>query len=518
MTAAPGPLELLILQPTPFCNINCSYCYLPNRQSTRRMSLETVDRVFEWTFASGLAREPFTLLWHAGEPLVMPVAFYEAAWQCFETHNRAGLPVGQSMQTNATLIDESWCNYFRKHDVNLGVSVDGPAQLHDSRRRTRQGLGTHERVLAGMRLLREREIPFFVITVLTAEALDCADQLFEFYLDQQVAQVCFNVEEIEGPNTSSSLEGMGTPDRFRRFFERFLDLAESVSPPLEVREYSTALEALLGCRYGPGSRTQENKPWAIVNVDCDGNFSTYSPELLGLSSPRHGSFALGNVFDDTLDGVIASPRFQLLESDIAQGVEQCRSRCRYFAFCGGGAPANKYFENGTFDSTETLFCRLHKQACLDVTLDRLERQQPTADRSFCLPESLQESWWNLVADVQPLGSGPEFTRFTTQIAAWLGLEGLAPPAGAVFELIVSAPGLPEIDFGEPPPWGAINLGDETASVGSANLAPGEGVRLGQCSAIRGTTLDNKCPVLLLLIRRGQSVAEIDGRRAARDLC
>src|SRR5262245_19715412 len=70
-----GPLELLVLQPTPFCNIDCSYCYLPGRQSIRRMSAETLEHTFRWVFSSGLARQEFTLLWHAGEPLVLPVSF-----------------------------------------------------------------------------------------------------------------------------------------------------------------------------------------------------------------------------------------------------------------------------------------------------------------------------------------------------------------------------------------------------------------------------------------------------------
>jgi uncharacterized protein len=78
---------------------------------------------------------------------------------------------------------------------------------------------------------------------------------------------------------------------------------------------------------------------------------------------------------DSLDDAIASGRFRALEADVARGVDLCRQGCPYFAFCGGGAPANKYFENGTFASTETLFCRLHKQVCLDVALERLERQQ-----------------------------------------------------------------------------------------------------------------------------------------------
>jgi uncharacterized protein len=380
-----GPLELLVLQPTPFCNINCSYCYLPNRQSTRRMSAATLERAFEWVFASGLVRQPFTVLWHAGEPLVVPVAFYEEAIRLLGRHNPTGLTVHHSFQTNATLLNEEWCDFIRRHNIFLGVSVDGPAFLHDRHRQTRQGRGTLERVLQGIRLLHEQQIPFFVITVLTADSLNYPDELFDFYQDHGIVDVGFNVEEIEGPNTSSSLLGPRMKERFQRFFTRFLELAYSADPPIAVREYETSAGAILQARYGPGSRTQENKPWGIVNVDCDGNFSTYSPELLGLSSPRHGNFALGNVATHRLEDVVATEHFQRLETEIRQGVDRCREQCKYFAFCGGGPPANKYFENGTFASTETLFCRLHKQVCLDVSLARLERQQAGDDAILAGP-------------------------------------------------------------------------------------------------------------------------------------
>jgi uncharacterized protein len=152
-----------------------------------------------------------------------------------------------------------------------------------------------------------------------------------------------------------------------------MDLALAADPPLVVREFDTSAGAVQGPRYGPGSRTQENKPWAIVNVDCEGNLSTYSPELLGASSARHGSFALGHVARDSLASVVAGERFQRLEQEIRQGVERCQQTCPYFEFCGGGAPANKFFETGTFASTETLACRLSKQVCLDVTLEKLEQ-------------------------------------------------------------------------------------------------------------------------------------------------
>src|SRR3954469_24820001 len=152
----PGPLELLVLQPTPFCNINCSYCYLPDRQSTKQMTAATLEQAFAGVFSSGLVREPFTLLWHAGEPLVVPVAFYEAADELLDRYNHSGVPVTQSFQTNATLLSEDWCDFLLRRQIHLGVSVDGPAFLHDRRRRTRQGKGTLDRVLQGIRLLHEK--------------------------------------------------------------------------------------------------------------------------------------------------------------------------------------------------------------------------------------------------------------------------------------------------------------------------------------------------------------------------
>lgn len=368
-----GPLELLIVQPTPFCNLDCSYCYLPNRSDTRRMPLDTLARAFQWVAESGLVREPLALLWHAGEPLAVPVEWYEGAAALLRQYG-ADWQVTQAVQTNATLIDANWCRFFREHQIDVGVSVDGPAFLHDRHRRTRRGTGTLDRVLRGIRTLNEHDIPFKVITVLTAEALDYPDELFDFYCAHGIRWVGFNPEEVEGPNTSSSLQDEGTEPRFRRFLARFLDLALSADPPMRVREFEESANALLHARRGgPPRRTQENRPFGIVNVDCEGNFSTYSPELLGLDSPKYGSFALGHVSTDALDAVLASPRFNRLEADIAEGVRKCHESCRYFPFCGGGPPGNKHFENGSFASTETLFCRLHMKACLDVTADRLER-------------------------------------------------------------------------------------------------------------------------------------------------
>ena len=129
--------------------------------------------------------------------------------------------------------------------------------------------------------------------------------------------------------------------------------------------------------------THETTPFAIVSVDWQGNLSTFSPELLGLRSERYGDFVLGNVASDSLAVVAASPRLTAIHRDIAAGVERCRETCAYFRFCGGGAPVNKLCETGSFAAAETLFCRLNRQALLDVVLQRMSR--PRVDATSPMP-------------------------------------------------------------------------------------------------------------------------------------
>jgi uncharacterized protein len=370
----PGPLDLLVLQPTPFCNIDCSYCYLPNRQSTQRMSSAILERVFAEVFASGIVRKPFTVVWHAGEPLVLPHPFYAEAMAILDRHNIGGVGVTHSFQTNATLIDDAWCDFIQERDLRIGVSVDGPDFLHDRCRKTRRGEGTMRRVIDGMRRLRERGIPFHAITVLTRASLDYPDELFDFYRAEGIQRVAFNIEEIEGPNTSSTLNAPQVRAALTRFLARFYDLNQRAVPPLQVREFDAALGALLCPADAPRPPDHQKTPLAILNVDCAGNFSTFSPELLGLASSRYGTFTLGNILTDSLSDVMKTTRLQAIWSDIRAGVERCRANCSYFAYCGGGAPGNKYFENGSFDSTETMYCRLSCQAVIDVVLEKLERR------------------------------------------------------------------------------------------------------------------------------------------------
>lgn len=368
-----GVLKLVVIQSTTFCNLNCDYCYLPDRQSKFKFSLDLLEPIFSNLFTSPFVSKQFTVVWHAGEPLSMPISFYEAAFHKIEqlNHQLNSEPfiISQSIQTNGTLLNQEWCNLIKKYDVKLGVSLDGPAFIHDVHRKTRTGLGTHAGTMRGISLLKANDIDFSIIAVLTHDSLDYPEEIFNFFVENQIKYVGFNIDEIEGEHSSSSLSGNDVEGRYRAFMKRFLDLTKSTNGALQVREFESTRNTILGkVNIEQGQFT----PFTMINIAYNGDFSTFSPELLSMKSHLYGDFILGNVSRNSFESVCGTEKFQKMNQDIQAGVKLCQSTCQYFSVCGGGAPANKYFENGSFRSAETLYCKYTKKVLVDLILEDIE--------------------------------------------------------------------------------------------------------------------------------------------------
>lgn len=366
-------IELLVIQPTPFCNIDCAYCYLPQRDSKSAVSAQTLRNLFSQIFASDWVKDCLSVVWHAGEPLVLPVAFYREAFRNIEQLKPPGLMVTHGFQTNGTLINEEWCAFFAQEQINLGVSIDGPRQFHDLNRKTRAGRGTFERTLAGIRLLRRFNVPFHIISVLSAASMAAPDAMFDFFAAEGIAEVCFNVEESEGGHVSRTFAQRGIEDAYYQFLSEFWRLSTSSPGAITfIREIEHAIRQVIRPSDAPFSN-QLVEPFAITSMDWAGNISTFSPELLGLKNAEYGDYLLGNVNDGVLTDFIHSPTLARMLKDIRAGVRMCEETCQYFSVCGGGEPVNKLAENGSFASTETRYCRLTKMRATDLVLDAIER-------------------------------------------------------------------------------------------------------------------------------------------------
>jgi uncharacterized protein len=365
-------IGMVVLQPTPFCNINCSYCYLPERSDKTVMTDATVRAVFERVFGSGWVGDDLSVIWHAGEPLVVPPGFYERAFQAIEALRPTSVRVRHSMQTNGMLISREWCELFKSWRVGVGVSVDGPRQFNDAHRVTRTGKSTFEQALAGLRLLREEGVPFHVISVLSQRSMDAAEEMLAFYESEGIEDVCFNVEESEGAHVSELFSSNDLQARFGRFLGTFWRLAREGRRIRFIRE----IDGILPRVFRPESQSLRNiqvEPFGMVNIDCKGNVSTFSPELLGLRNAQYHDFIIGNVHSSSLEEMRGSDAMLAMARDIAAGVDTCRRSCEYFSVCGGGAPVNKLFENDSFASGRTSFCDLTQKVPIDLILDAFGR-------------------------------------------------------------------------------------------------------------------------------------------------
>jgi uncharacterized protein len=336
----------------------------------KRISPETLTMISKRLFSSPFVADIINIVWHAGEPLVLPISFYQQAFQLIQQYNSKNVQVKHSVQTNATLITQEWCDFFKEQDIHIGVSLDGPQHMHDTNRIDRAGRGTFERTMHGIKLLQENGIGFSVITVITKDSIEYPEQIWQFIKSIHPMRVGLNVEESEGVNIQSSLATEDAIGQYKKFFKRILELNARVPDPLIIRESEALLRHIQNGSHL--TRSQTNVPTAILSFDCDGNISTFSPELLTMTHEQYTNFVFGNVYENTLEETFQSEKFTEVNTQIQKGVLKCQQTCNYFMFCGGGSPSNKMCENGTFESTETKTCQLKIKAATDAMLEFLE--------------------------------------------------------------------------------------------------------------------------------------------------
>lgn len=366
-----GPVKLLVLQGTAFCNIDCRYCYLPDRSERGQMSVATTKRLIDRLLDEQMLKGPLLVNWHAGEPLVLPPQFYEQRIPLFGRIADSGVEVTHSLQTNGMRVDDAYCELFKRFDVRVGVSVDGPAFIHDAKRVTRSGKGTHAATLAGMRRLRINGVPFNAICVLSDLSVRHPREIYEFFVQNGVRAVAFNIEEIEGANKASSIVEPGFDERYREFLEAFWELVERDGRRLHVREFDDAEGRITDPH---PRRNSQVEPFVNLSVGWRGDFSTFCPELLGNRFPGYPSCELGNVHDSGFREAVATPLFARMLTEIRDGVAACEAECEFFAVCAGGNPSNKISENGSFASTETRNCRSRIKTTCEFVLGRIEQR------------------------------------------------------------------------------------------------------------------------------------------------
>ncbi len=353
----------VLLQPTTLCNLNCSYCYLPDRRSNLRMETEIAEAV-----AAAIAKhnQRITVLWHGGEPLATGLEHLSKLVSCFEPLREASL-VRHSIQTNATLIDNGWCDFFQKHNIDVGVSLDGP-EAFSSLRVNWSGRPAYNRIMGGVSRLNEAGVPFSVICVPSPQALRRPRDLYEYMADLGVKRLGINIEEAEGLNRHSQQDESLVWRFWTGLFEAYIE-----NPVLNIREFDKAIGWVRRTQHLAGQPHPLRSLDVIPSVNINGDVVLLSPEFMAAQEDERAQFVVGNVKSKNLGEILRDADRTPYIQDYWNGIGRCAKSCDYFDYCQGGHASNKFYENGSCDSTVTNHCRNSQQAPLDSVLSYLTK-------------------------------------------------------------------------------------------------------------------------------------------------
>src|SRR5580658_9838800 len=184
--AAPRIESLLIKPVSAVCNLDCAYCFYLDREAdpyqalpARRMTAETLERLIENYLFYSYPKGVFAF--QGGEPTLAGIGFFEQAVEYQKRHGRKGQVVSNSMQTNGVLIDDAWCRMFKEYKWLIGISLDGPEEMHDLYRFNKGGEGTWKKVVRGLETLQKHGVEFNVLCVLSQANVEKPKEVYKFF-------------------------------------------------------------------------------------------------------------------------------------------------------------------------------------------------------------------------------------------------------------------------------------------------------------------------------------------------
>jgi len=326
----------LIVKATRQCTLRCVYCQDRRGSSRQVMSFE----VMAYMIARALAdHEHVRFIWHGGEPTLLPISFYEKALLVQARLRRPEQNIRNSFQTNATKLTTAWARFFRENNIQVGVSIDGPAHLHNSHRSYRSGKGSYRHVIQGLNLLREYEVQFSGLVVVDERTLKFgARRLLDFLVGKGIRS--FGLLPAKPKNEPAAKRGTTTshyiePARVNVFlmnlYDAWLDRGDR---DVKIRE----LEALKAHIKGVSARccTLSGECWGhYYMIEPDGNVAVCD---VFSGDPRYN---LGNVMNDSFMELANSQGLLQLKKEHHDAIEAMRG-CPEFLVCKGWCPHERY--------------------------------------------------------------------------------------------------------------------------------------------------------------------------------
>jgi uncharacterized protein len=403
--SAPPRFHLLAKPSGSTCNIDCTYCFFLSKEALypddkHRMSDATLEAYIRQLLESHRTPE-LTVAWQGGEPTLMGIDFFRRSVALVERYRRAGQQVQHTFQTNGIALDDDWCAFLKDNSVLVGLSVDGPRDLHDTYRVTRGGKGTFDLVMKGWQCLRRHGVDFNILCTVNAANQAQGRRAYQFFRDELgatwiqfipiVERATADTIEIanlgwsERPKEKRLLytqtgtlvtnRSVGSAQYGQFLVDIFEDWVRHDVGKVYVQLFDVTLEAYFGqyklcihaptCGYGPALE--------------------YNGDLYACDHFVEPRFKLGNIHETHMLELVGSPRqrkFGLDKRDTQ--TRQCQ-QCEVRPLCNGGCPKDRFTLSKDGEPGHNYLCEglyrffEHTQPAMRRMADLYARGRPPAE-------------------------------------------------------------------------------------------------------------------------------------------
>src|SRR5258708_1401704 len=186
--AAPLAFHLLVKPTGAICNLDCTYCFFLSKErpytgSQFRMADDLLDNYLRQLIEAHSGAREVVIAWQGGEPTMMGLPFFRRSGQLADSSRQPGQQLVYTIQTNGTLVDDEWAAFFAEHEFLVGLSIDGPAHLHDTYRVDKGGKGSFDRVMRGLAALRRHDVDWNALTAVHAASQEQGRAVYQFLRD-----------------------------------------------------------------------------------------------------------------------------------------------------------------------------------------------------------------------------------------------------------------------------------------------------------------------------------------------
>ena len=339
-----------IIKITDCCNYNCQFCYYAQKKRSLANSIMPIELLKEIICSvvevNRLQKRNKThLIFHGGEPLLAGLSYFQEI-MAFESEIIVKYPdisFENSIETNGYLLNDTWIEFFRDNNYGVGISIDGPAEMN-YHKRFLHDVESEQIVLKNINRMNELKAPFGVMSVITDDHLDNADELYSFYVTNEIHNVgfcyCFNHDTNDSVN----------PEKLVSFLKRFFDLYYNGKYKLRVREYEEMIKRLLG---------KENNLCLFCDRKRCGNYPTidYDGNVFFCDFGTEKDRSVGNLQHSSLFSIMHSNEWEI-ESKKARAIllQSCKS-CEANKICGKICYRSDICVNGS--DLKNYFCSVY---------------------------------------------------------------------------------------------------------------------------------------------------------------